>query len=138
MYTATRKIYNELKKVGDLKVFTEENDDQSSVWLSFGINNGGSYRIKFISRDNDNDVAVRVFAFVHSEQKNAEKLYPVLNQLNVKYRYFKLCFDSDGDVNLEYDYPVKSNPEESALELVVRIVKIIDEAYPLIMRALWN
>ena len=67
------------------------------------------------------------------------KILEALNALNVKYRYVKFCCDNDGDVNIEYDYPVRSeNPENSAEEIVIRFVKIIDDAYPQLMHALWN
>ena len=138
MFQASKAICNVLKKQHDLKVFTEDSDDSSEAWLSFGINNGPSYKIRFISRDNDNDVAVRVFALMSADEANRSKLLPVINELNAKYRYVKFVCDSDGDLNVEYDFPVTgSSPAESAGEIVARFVRIIDESYPVLMRAMW-
>ena len=139
MFAATKRIYNALKAKEGLKVFTEENEKSSEVWLQFPVKNGGNYRIKFISTDNDNDVAVRVFGLLRVDDTQKAKILETLNALNVKYRYVKFCCDNDGDVNIEYDYPVRSeNPENSAEEIVIRFVKIIDDAYPQLMHALWN
>ncbi len=139
MFAATKRIYSALKAKEGLKVFTEENEKSSEVWLQFPVKNGGNYRIKFISTDNDNDVAVRVFGLLRVDDTQKAKILEALNALNVKYRYVKFCCDNDGDVNIEYDYPVRSeNPENSAEEIVIRFVKIIDDAYPQLMHALWN
>ena len=51
----------------------------------------------------------------------------------------KFCGDDDGDVNVEYDYPVNSiSPAASAKEMVIRFTQIIDDAYPVLMRSLWS
>ena len=138
MYKATRRIYEELKKDSGLKVFTDEAGDSNYVWLQFGIKNGGSYRIRFISKDNDNDVAVRIFGLVTIDETHQAKVLPVINKLNSKYRFAKFVLDKDGDVNLEYDYLVRCpDPAASAKEIVIRMVQIVDEAYPELMRAMW-
>ena len=138
MHKMTRKIYEELKRDGNLKVFTDDVGNSSQVWLQFGIKNGGSYRIRFISTDDDNDVAVRVFGMVSIDAGQQAKILPVLNKLNSKYRYVKFVLDKASDINLEYDYLVRCpDPSVSAKEIMIRIVKIVDEAYPEIMRAMW-
>ena len=138
MYKMTREIHRELSKDSNLKVFTDETSSSSYVWLQFGIKNGGSYRIRFISRDDDHDVAVRVFALVSVEPDCQTKILPTVNELNAQYRFVKFVLDDDGDINLEYDYPVSDpNPAASARELVIRISNIVDEAYPKLMRAMW-
>lgn len=138
MFRATQNIYNELLKVKGLKVFTDEHDNCSEVWLQFGVKNGGSYRILFISNDDDNDVAVRVFGLVEVAKEKIDHVLPVLNDLNHRFRFLKFVCDSDGDINVEYDYPVISRPEDSAMELVSRVANIIEEAYPKIMQAIWS
>ena len=138
MYTMTRAIYNELKDKSGLKVFTDEHGNSSDVWLQFGIKNGGSYRIRFISKDDDNDVSVRVFGLLTVEETHRDRILPIINKLNAKYRFVKFVLDEDGDVNLEYDYLVRCpDPTASAEEIIIRIVKMVDEAYPELMRAMW-
>lgn len=138
MYQMTTKIYEALKQNGNLKVFTEEASESSAVWLQFGIKNGGSYRIRFISTDNDNDVAVRVYSLVSVEESKRANVLTAINKLNRKYRFVKFNMDDDGDVNVEYDYLVNDpDPSASAMELIIRLVKIIDDTYPELMRAMW-
>ena len=139
MFNMTTAIYEAMTKDNKLKVFTEEHENTSEVWLQFGIKNGGGYKIRFISHDDDNDVSVRIFGLITVEEDQMAKLLPAINELNRKYRFVKFVLDDDGDVNLEYDYlTLCPDPAASAMELVIRIVRMIDDAYPLLMRALWS
>ncbi len=139
MHRATQEIYEALRQEDGLKVFTEENGKQSNVWLQFGLDGGGNYKIKFISTDEDYDVAVRVFSLIHAGEAQRAKVIDALNDLNCKFRYAKFCCDSDGDVNVEYDFPQHgSNPAASAREIMIRLYQIVKEAYPVLMRAMWS
>ena len=140
MFRATQMIYHALSQSDGLKVFTEETEKSSRVWLQFGIKNGGSYRIQFISTDNDCDVAVSIFDLLSVSEDAVPKILPVINELNCKFRYAKFTFMTrDNTVNIEYDYPVSGkHPEESAFEMVIRLTKIVDDSYPLLMRAMWS
>ena len=140
MFQATRAIYDELSRVDGFKPFTEESSEVSEVWLRFSVENGGgSYRIRLISTDNDNDVAIRVHSLLSLSGDQRVRILPALNFLNNKYRFVKFVCDKDGDVNVEYDYPVRAvNPAASAREMVNRFANIIDESYPVLMKALWG
>ena len=138
LFNITKEIYDTLSSIDGLKVFTDETDTSSAVWLQFGLENGSSYRIKFISTDDDNDVAIRVFSIVSVTEDQVAKVLPVLNELNCKYRYAKFTCDDDRDINLEYDFPAASIcPEKSAKEMLIRFNTFVEEAYPLIMRTIW-
>ncbi len=76
MFDMTKKIYKALSESkAEFKVFTDDDGEQSSVWLQFGTKNGSSYRIRFISRDNDNDVAVRVYGLFQSMNQKEMKYF---------------------------------------------------------------
>lgn len=139
MFKATEAIYNALKASKyDFKVFTEETENLSIVWLQFAAKSGSNYRIRFISADDDNDVAVRVMALIRLEENKIPSILPVINNLNKTYRYVKFVIEDDGGINVLYDFPVSaSNVEECAEEIVIRFVKIIDSAYSVLMRAIW-
>ena len=138
MFKMTKAIYAALKQNEDLKVFTEEDENSSHVWLQFGIKNGGTYKILFISSDNDNDVSVRVFSLLSVEEEQQAKVLLAINMLNSKYRFVKFVLDDDGDVNLEYDYLVHDpDPAASAEEILYRIVNLVDDVYPVLMRAIF-
>lgn len=139
MFRVSQMIYDALRQHDGLKVFTEETNSTSRVWLQFGIKNGGSYRIQFISTDNDCDVAVRIFDLISIDPQKVGKILVVINGLNCKYRYAKFTLTKDNNINVEYDYPVSGkHPEESALEMVIRLNKLVDDAYPELMHAMWS
>ena len=137
MYKMTHLIYDTLKKVENLKVYTKETENSSSVWVKFSVGNNHSYTIYFISNDDDNDVAVRIFGLVSVDKSRRISILPVLNNLNNKNRYVKFTLDEDGDINLEYDYNIDCpDPAASAFEILTRIIHIVNDSYPTILRAL--
>ena len=139
MFKATREIEAYLKTMDGLKVHTQEDEESSTVWLSFGIKNGGSYRINLISRSEKNDVAVRVYGLIKTSEEKRDTVRALVNELNNKYRFVKFICDKDGDVNLEYDFPLEcENVGKIAFEMLVRFSRAVEEAYPQLMHALWS
>ena len=101
--------------------------------------NSGRYHIEFINASDSNDTAVRAFDLVTVSPNKRGQLLKALNTLNCKYRYVKFTLNQENGINLEYDYPFSgSHPEESALEMVIRLTKIVDDAYPELMHAMWS
>ena len=138
IHQATRAISNALSMT-NLKYKVEELNDSSYVSLAFNGEAGNKYTIRFISTDEDNDVSVRVFSICTLQGDKRVRILPALNFLNNKYRFAKFVCDKDGDVNLEYDFPVDTiNPAACAEELVRAIAQIIDDAYPVMMKAIYG
>lgn len=98
-----------------------------------------SYQIKYICKDGGkNDVAVRVFGLASFPKGREQAAYRLLNGLQRKYRYLRFVLDKDNDVNLEYDLPSDSeNVGPIGREMLIRIMKMVDEFYPELMRAIW-
>lgn len=96
-----------------------------------------NYLIKFISTgSNDDTLAMRIFGIVSVERSQYSRVYPVLNKLQDTYRFLRFTLDGDGDVNVEYDLTCcDKDAGLVALELIVRITKILDDAYPELKRA---
>lgn len=141
IYKATTLIKQEMDKQG-LKYSVEEFNDRSIIFAGFGIENGPNVRVQFISQDNDNDVAIRLFGFVNGvSESKMEKMAQVVNECNRKFRYLKFVLDSDRDINIEYDIPLRTTDEAvgaEACEIFIRIMKIADECYPMFMRVIWS
>ena len=138
MYKVIKDIL-EVFQSKHLKVFFKEDEADNYVYLYFELSNGGPYQIRFISTDDKNDVAVRVFRLIRVEPAQREKVILLLNDLNNQYRYAKFCCDSKCCINVEYDYPLCGNdPAQSAEEILFRFVSIIDEAYSSIMKCVWD
>ena len=82
---------------------------------------------------------MRVFGLIHVNEDARPRVLKACNAVNRKFRYVKFVLDDDGDVNVEYDCPVSgSNPATSAREMVIRFADIVDQAYPDLMRAIYD
>lgn len=99
-----------------------------------------NYQIKFICKDGGkNDVAMRIFSLVHISASNRAQTLALLNSFQIKYRFLRFTLDSDDDVKVEYDMPSCTNDiGGSAVEMLLRTMKMIDEIYPELMRCVWG
>ncbi len=137
MFQATKQIAAAFDEK-DLKYTTSESEKSSRVVAKFNGDNAKHIEVRFISTDDDNDVAVRCFQIVSANADKAAKMKDAINELNNKYRYIKFIIDEDYDVNAEYDLPVRSeNVGPMCVEIFIRFMNIIDEAYPKLMQAMW-
>ncbi len=137
VHQATRVVQQALLKQ-DVKCDILEKDEHSMVVAGFNMKSGNSVRIHFISMDEDNDVAIRVFGFIHVEEEQRAAALKGINTVNDQFRFAKFTLEEDGDVNVEMDIPQKvENLGPVAFELMIRIVQIMEEAYPILMRAIW-
>ena len=63
------------------------------------------------------------------------------NVLNHKIRYMKFYLDTDGDINVEYDFPMRSPDNgigEMAFEIFARMMHILNSEYGVFMKALYS
>ena len=112
------------------------------IIAGFSINGGPQVEEWFISRDNGNDVAARVFRLVtRTPEDRRSRIEDACNILNRKVRHLKFSMDTDGDVNVEYDFP-EYTPDngigEMALEIFVRTMKTLDSEYQIFMKAIYT
>ncbi len=126
----------------DVKYRIEESEDASIVEAAFEVDAGPQVIARFISRDNDNDVAVRVFGLVCKvpEERRAAVL-EACNQLSREIRYFKFYLSTEDRVNVEADLPVCTDDccvGECCFELFVRLMKILDDKFQVIAQALYS
>lgn len=143
IYKATKLIKEEMERQG-LKYSIEEFEDGSgsTLLVRFTINNGPSLRVKFISLDDKNDVAIRLFRIVENvAESKINEILKAVNECNCEYRYLKFILDEEHDVNIEYDLALRAEDTSigaEACEILVRIVRIVDEVYPKFMKIIWS
>ena len=138
MFKATKEICTAFDQ-NEFKYSTKETDESSSVVFSWRVTNGTNYNIRFISRDDDSDVSIRVFSLLHIQDDKISSVIVALNKINSDYRYINFYLDDDGDVDVKYDLPISTNNVgEVCVELTTRFITIIDKAYPVLMKALWS
>lgn len=108
----------------------------------FSVDCGPNVIMRFISRDNDNDVAVCILGLIaNTPTEKKARVMEACNVLNHKIRYMKFYLDTDGDINVEYDFPVHSPDNgigEMAFEIFVRTMKILNAEYSIFMKALYS
>lgn len=119
------KAIKEALDAQDIRCDIAEGPDSSAVITGFDLKSGDAATIHFISMNDNNDVAMRVFHFAKGDPA---KLAGVVNELNCKFRYAKFTL-RDGEVCLEMDIPQETaNVGKVAFELLVRSLDIMAEA----------
>ena len=134
MYRATREIYEAFQDA-DLKCTVKELD-HSSILLAGITGKHTRFDVAFVSKDNDNDVSLRVLDLVHIDSMLMTPLLHAVNKLNSKYRYAKFVVDEEEQsVSILFDFPLNAqNTGSIALELLARVSKIVDDAYPVLVQ----
>lgn len=105
-----------------------------------GVNGKNTrYDVLFIFDPNGETASIRVPRLVAGCPE--EKTFPMLdaiNEINAKFRWLKLYLDKDQNIDAQADAYVNDSVESSVcVKLLLRIVNIIDECYPMLMHALW-
>ena len=139
MHQATMEICQEFDRV-KIKYDVVDNQDRdfSYVDVRYKAKTGAIVSIKFVSEDDDADVQVRAFSLAHVPDERFGDVLKVINNLNCTYRFVKFLINRENDVALECDLPMNNaNIGPCATEMFIRSMKIIDEALPEIMRAIW-
>ena len=138
LFKATREIEDYFKNIKNWKCKTQRTENTSSVEIDFNGDNV-IVKVRFISVDDDNDVLVRAYEVVTQiPEGKRPAILEVVNSLNDKYRYAKFVL-YDRSVDVEYDFPIGiTEVGKVAAEIVSQFVKIIDEAYHELMKALWG
>lgn len=141
MYKATGLIQETFDEKG-IKYRVETAGKAEMVCAGFTIDEGPFVIARFVSRDNDNDVGLRVLGLINdvTEAKRA-RVMEACNVLNNMIRYVKFYIDDDGDVNVEYDFPCRLSDDcvgEVAYEMFRRLMAILDGEYSIFMRAMYT
>jgi len=140
MYKATR-IIDEAFNEEDIRHNIEQHGDSESVCAGFAVEKGPLVVIRFISRDDDNDVAVRILSLFNDiPEEERVKVLKAVNKVNCEMRYVKFCLDDRGDINVEIDVPLRCSDDclgKVACELFYRTMQIVRDKYEMIVRVLF-
>ncbi len=139
LFRATKAIAAEFE-ARELKFCTERTDETSYVETGFNTDRAGVIKILFLSSDDDNDVAARAYNVIRGiPEDRRDQVLKTVNVCNRRFRYVRFSMDDDGSIDAEYDFPQCAEPVgEMAFEIAVRFTQVIDEAYPLLMKAIWG
>ena len=94
--------------------------------------------VVYFAEENRNNAHFICNGFCSVPDEKQVDLMVVCNALNKQYRWFKFYVDDDGDVMVEDDAILSmDNVGDECLELIVRMVNVVDEVYPVFMKAIW-
>lgn len=126
----------------EVKYRINEMENASDIEAGFKIKGGPAVSVRFISTDQKNDVAVRVFGLINEvPEEKREAVLEACNRLSKEIRFVKFCLDSNSDVNVEYDFLSNVSDEcigECCFEIFARLMMILDEKYHVLAEALYN
>ena len=138
MNKCIQDIHAEFDRVG-IKHSVEQ---VSGKWVISTTINGKSHAYRFLlikADDAGNDISVRTAPVVSFSRDKFDTAYNLMNSFQQEYRFVKFVMDDDGDVNVQFDFPLAYEPiGPGAVEVVVRITKILDDCYPKMMREIWS
>lgn len=126
----------------EVKYRINEMENASDIEAGFKIKGGPAVSVRFISTDQKNDVAVRVFGLINEVPEERQMaVLEACNRLTKEIRFVKFCLDSNNDVNVEYDFLSNTSDEcigECCLEIFARLMMILDEKYHVFAEALYT
>lgn len=101
--------------------------------------NPSSHMLIFVLCDDDdaNDIQIALFGLGKVENMSVQLLQKI-NEINAKYRWFKLAITEDWDLRMTLDAYVDGNVNEQILAYILRAVDIADDLYPQLMKIIWS
>ena len=87
----------------------------------------------------DHTVTMRVGRLAKIPIDRQFEVFNTLNELNREYRFLRFFSDREDFVTVQYDCIVDENETaDPVMEMIFRILQIIEEGYPRIMKAIWS
>lgn len=113
-------------------------DGDEMVQLGAKLDNTFVQLIIFFDADEE-AVAIRCFDLVRVSEEQYPKALMSCNALNDRMRWVKFCIDKERNVQAEEDAVIDdTNAGKVTMNLVLRMASIIDDAYPVINKAIWS
>ena len=87
----------------------------------------------------EESVALRCFEVTRVTEEQYPNALLSCNELNNKMRWVKFCIGQEMNVHAEADALVdETTAAKVTMELMMRMASIVDEAYPMINKAIWS
>lgn len=138
VYPSTEEIY---KAFLNEDIHCELVEKEESSYINAGVSGTQTdYDILFISRSEDNDVALRVFRLIRFPDNRTEAMTEAAAVCTARYRYVKFVVDPEAcELQVQFDF-LQSTEDigQAAVEMFFRTMQIIREACPELMRAAWG
>lgn len=140
-FQATRRIAEEFES-RHIPYCFEEDEEHEAIGVGMSINCGPKVVLYFSSRDDDNDVSARISGLVTDVPEYLlNRTLQACNIINSVVRYAKFSLGKSGRLDVEYDFLQQVSEErigDLALEVLIRFTQILDQFYPVFMKALYT
>lgn len=134
--SSSLQFFSEYLDAKEIK-YSVEDSNRLSVFLRG--DNMSTIRTIFVFGNDGKDVAIRIFSVAKVPKDKLFKFYFVCSELNSKFRWVKFYVDDDGELTVAHDAVIDPYTiATECFELLMRICHIIDQAYPLLMKILWE
>ncbi len=111
--------------------------DENALKIVFNGENLSTIPVHAIF-DDDGDVQFRCWNIANFKDKMPAGLV-ACNKLNTKYRWMKFYIDKDYDLIASIDATaIEANTGDVCMVTLSRMISIIDDSYPIFMKALWS
>ena len=126
----------------DSKGFKYQADEERNIINTGfgGLKNKGTIKIMLFFDNDDRVVAIRSFEFCTFPEDKKAAMYKACSEMNYKYRWTKFYVDEDANqITIADDAVIQLDScGEEIFELMYRLADIADEAYPYLMKAIWQ
>lgn len=135
----TTKNFLDCLEEKEIKYQCEEREGKSDwVCVRFSGNNAPSVEVQLFFHEDEEDVALRSFSIVRVPQAKTAGMLTLLNSLMEEYRWLRLYLDEDNEVTATIDAVISADTAGPvSFELLMRMVGIVDDIYPRLMKELW-
>ena len=139
MLKTSELFINELKerdlKYRDIRTLQDGDD---LVEVGFNLDST-RIQIMIFFDASEKSVALRCFEVTRVTEEQYPNALLSCNELNNKMRWVKFCIGQEMNVHAEADAVVdETTAAKVAMELMMRMASIVDEAYPMINKAIWS
>lgn len=115
------------------------NDGGSLVVCGVHGKNNARYDVLFVFAQDQHTVSMQILGLLQYDEEHNENMLAIANELNGTYRWFKFFTKENKKINVQADAIISEETSgHICVELLVRVMRIIDEVYPKFMHALWS
>lgn len=113
-------------------------EQENIVKMSWKLDNT-SIKIYFDFDENNSYVHILGVDFIQIAEEKFGVILDAVNDCNNQYRWIKFCLNKkDREVTAECDAVIQLDTcAEEVYELMIRMTRIVDGAYPTFMKAMW-
>ena len=124
----------------DSKGVKYSNVRENLITITYSCDNIDTVKTYVLFDDNDRTVGIKAFDICKIPKDKVDSLYKICSELNEQYRWVKFYVEErDNTITAEDDAVVQADTAgDEIFELVRRLIRIVDEVYPELMKALWS